>query len=92
MSLPIKAGPARCPDCWTPPGQEHELSCPAVSPAQFRAFLAERRAHHEEQARRELQRELRWRSARWWIAGTVLLVVALVWGPLVVALLRGWVR
>ena len=38
-ALPVNHGAYYCGLCWTPPGVAHELSCPEVTPEQFRAFL-----------------------------------------------------
>lgn len=39
LALPVNAGPGYCPTCWTPPGKEHELSCPEVTPEHALAFI-----------------------------------------------------
>ncbi|MGW3608983.1 hypothetical protein ACWD6N_03690 [Micromonospora sp. NPDC005163] len=70
-------GDLHCPDCWTPPGQTHELSCPKVSPSQAWAYLDEVRAERERRDRRDRRMAV---AGRWVAFVAVLLAAALVWG------------
>lgn len=75
--LPFHVDSEPCPTCYVAAGKTHELSCPKVTPEQFRAYLAAQREQMERQARRDAQMD---RAERWIAGVVVVLVIALVWG------------